>query len=59
MTGKEYRYREGVHGEHCIDYGTYEWKLIDTIGRAATKQDACQMVAELNTVMDGTNAKLR
>lgn len=60
MTGeKEYRYRQGAHGEHCIDYGHYEWIRVDTIGRAATEQDAHQMVAELNTVMKGTNAKLR
>ena len=60
MEGKkEYRYREGVHGEHCIDYGRFVWSRVDTIGRAATKQDAECMVAELNTVMDGTSAKLR
>jgi hypothetical protein len=56
---KEYRYREGVNGEHCIDYGTYEWKMIDTVGRAATKADAITLIAELNTVVGGTNAKLR
>ena len=51
---KEYRYREGVHGEHCVDYGKYEWVRLCTIGRAVTEQDARTMVAELNTVMDGT-----
>lgn len=54
---KEYRYREGGQGEHCIDYGTFKWERVDTIGRAATRDDAYRMVAELNTVMAGTNAK--
>lgn len=56
---KEYRYREGVHGEHCVDFGEMVWQRVDTVGRAATKDDAITLVAELNTVMNGTNAKLR
>jgi hypothetical protein len=47
---KEYRYREGVHGEHCIDYCVYEWRRVDTIGRAVTKEDALKLVSELNAL---------
>lgn len=49
---KEYRYREGVHCEHCIDLGTYQWVRQDTVGRAATAVDAGRIVAELNTLED-------
>lgn len=53
---KEYRYREGGQGEHCIDRTTFNWGYFDTIGHAATKSDALKIVAELNTGMDcGTN----
>lgn len=41
-----YRYREGVHGEHCIDHCI--WSRFDTIGRAATQSDAEKIIKELN-----------
>lgn len=50
---KEYRYREGAHGEHCVDYGVFEWVRKDVIARAATKEDAMYIVAELNTATKG------
>jgi hypothetical protein len=44
----EYRYREGVHGEHCVDLCKREWTRLVTIGRAATKGDALELVKALN-----------
>lgn len=48
MADSEYRYREGVHGEHCIDFGYFVFDRKETIGRAATKEDAVKIAAELN-----------
>lgn len=56
---KEYRYRQGPNGEHLVEYGVFEWKKIDTLAGAVTKQDACVFVAELNTILNGTNAKVK
>jgi hypothetical protein len=43
-----YRYREGTHGEHCVDLCRREWTRLVTIGRAATKDDALELVKALN-----------
>lgn len=59
MDKYEYRYREGLNGQHLVVFGTYEWKEIDIVGEATRKQDACQIVAELQTIYDGTNAKCK
>jgi uncharacterized protein (DUF1786 family) len=43
-----YRYREGAHGAHCVDLYRCEWTRLVTIGRAATKDDALELVKALN-----------
>lgn len=48
MSNKIYRYREGVHGEHCIVVGVMEFVMHGTIGITYTKIDAERLVAELN-----------
>jgi hypothetical protein len=44
----EYRYRQGVHGEHCIDRGFWTFQRLDTIAHACTEKDARRIVEELN-----------
>jgi hypothetical protein len=43
-----YRYREGVNGEHFVDLCRCEWTRLVTTGRAATKDDALELVKALN-----------
>ena len=56
MPDSEYRYREGVHSEHCIDFGYFVFDRKDTIGRAATKEDAISIVATLNALKQARDA---
>lgn len=46
----EYRYREGAHGEHFVDYGRFVWQREETIGRAVSLEDAIKIVDELNSL---------
>ena len=46
----EYRYREGVHGEHCVDYGVFVWERKETVGRASSREDAQRLADELNAL---------
>ena len=57
MPEIEYAYRLGCHGEHCIDMGKRVFERRDTIGRAATKDDALRIVAELNTIVQNAAGK--
>jgi hypothetical protein len=43
-----YRYRESVNGEHFVELYRREWTRLVTIGRAATKDDALELVKALN-----------
>jgi hypothetical protein len=56
-TGNEYRYREGAHGEHCVDSGHYEWVAYGTVARAASKEDALKLIDELARVHEALGAK--
>lgn len=48
----EYRYREGVHGEHLIDYGQVEFVRKFTLAQATTMVDAQRIVVELNALLE-------
>ena len=48
----EYRYREGVHSEHCIDYGTMQFVRNGTLARVSTKEEAERLIAELMSLRD-------
>lgn len=45
--GQFYVYREGVHGEHCIDLCVWEFSRLATIGRAASREDAENIIKKL------------
>lgn len=48
MSDGEYRYRKGVHGEHCVDFGHVTFVRESTIARACTEEEARTLVTELN-----------
>lgn len=48
---RQYRYREGVHGEHCIDLCEQTWELRKAVGFAASKAEAERIIVELNGLL--------
>ena len=55
MNEYRYAYREGVHGEYCVDRQVLRWERVDTAFIADTKADALKAIKELNIALKRTD----